>query len=169
MRCRRLTSVPYGDRAMQLVQMAQSVMLNAYAPYSKFRVGAALITTSLEVTFAGCNVECADYDGTHAEEAALARMVGSGQRSPLMIAIVGGLEDGGSFLVPPCGKCRQKLKEFASLSGHDLDIVFRPGPPQDLLLHPPTKEDLRLVRLSQLLPGSFGPADIGVDLKKYKW
>lgn len=169
MRYRPLSSVPYGERAVDLLRIAQSALLSAYAPYSKFRVGAALLAEEDPYIFSGCNVESADYDGTHAEESALCRMVSSGQRTPLMLAVAGGLEDGPVFNVMPCGKCRQKLWEFCSLSGYDLDLVIMPGKPRDIRLHPPTLANLRLCKLSKLLPKSFGPADIGVDLKKYRW
>jgi cytidine deaminase len=140
-----------------LVRAALEVRERAYAPYSKYQVGAAILTADGSL-FAGCNVESADYDGTHAEESALAAMVAHGQRSPVMLAVVGGLEgQTASLAVTPCGKCRQKLMEFSSLSGYDLDIVVAGG-----------VGGLWLVNLSELLPTSFGPADIGVDLAKYR-
>src|SRR5688500_8892366 len=142
----------------RLLDAARNVRLNAYQPYSKYLVGAAILTERNGI-FAGCNVESADYDGTHAEEAALAAMVAAGERSPVLLAVFGGLEgdpDPGS--APPCGKCRQKLMEFASLSGHDLRI----------LVQDPENREWSVALLSELLPWSFGPANIGVDLARYR-
>ncbi|HTM68631.1 MAG TPA: cytidine deaminase [Candidatus Binatia bacterium] len=144
--------------APMLRAAAKNVRLLAYQPYSKYLVGAAIYTAGRRV-FEGCNVECADYDGTHAEEAALAAMVVGGERSPAWLAVFGGLEgceDPSS--APPCGKCRQKLMEFSSLSGRDLRIF----------VDDPASGELRIALLSELLPASFGPANIGVDLAKYR-
>ena len=157
MKFTELSLVPHGVKAPLLVRAAMEVRERAYAPYSKFQVGAAILTADGSL-FAGCNVESADYDGTHAEESALAAMVAHGQRSPVMLAVAGNLEDqAASLAVTPCGKCRQKLMEFSSLSGYDLDVVVLGE-----------GGVLRLAKLSDLLPMSFGPASIGVDLKKYR-
>jgi cytidine deaminase len=141
-----------------LLNTAGQIRRRAYAPYSKYTVGAALLTRDGNV-YVGCNVESADYDGTHAEEAALASMVAGGCRSPVMLAVLGKLEDGPERAVLPCGKCRQKLVEFSSLSGYDLDVVVWDG--KDGVVP-------QLTKLSELLPASFGPADIGVDLERYR-
>ena len=146
----------------ELISAALQVRLQAYAPYSRYQVGAAILTERLKI-YSGCNVEAADYDGTHAEESALAAMVAAGERSPRLLVVVGALEgaqpslDAPNF-TGPCGKCRQKLMEFSSLCGYDLDIlegIREPGV-------------YKLRRLSELLPAFFGPANIGVDLKKYR-
>lgn len=145
-------------RAEDLLGAARAARLHAYQPYSRYMVGAAILTLSGRV-HVGCNVESADYDGTHAEEAALAAMVASGERSPTMLAVFGGLEgDDDPSNAPPCGKCRQKLMEFSSLSGRDLRILVRDS----------DGIGLRIALLSELLPSSFGPANIGVDLVKYR-
>lgn len=141
-----------------LLDAARAVRLNAYEPYSKYQVGAAILTANGR-TFVGCNVESADYDGTHAEESALSAMVAAGERAPILLAVFGGLEgDPDPSSAPPCGKCRQKLMEFSSLSGSDLRIFV-----QD-----PESREWRVALLSELLPWSFGPANIGVDLAKYR-
>ncbi len=141
-----------------LIEAARKVRLLAYEPYSKYQVGAAILTAGGRI-HVGCNVESADYDGTHAEEAALAAMVAAGERSPVMLAVFGGLEgDPDPSSAPPCGKCRQKLMEFSSLSGIDLRIAVRD----------PASGEWRIVLLSEILPWSFGPAAIGVDLAKYR-
>ncbi|MEY4745213.1 MAG: Cytidine deaminase [Candidatus Parcubacteria bacterium] len=144
--------------AEALLEAARKVRLNAYAPYSKYQVGAALLTPGGRM-YVGCNVESADYDGTHAEEAALAAMVASGDRTPVLLAVFGGLEgEADPSNAPPCGKCRQKLMEFSSLSGHELGIFVTD----------PVRGDLRVVLLSEILPWSFGPANIGVDVARYR-
>jgi cytidine deaminase len=136
---------------------AMEVRENAYAPYSKYKVGAAILTADNRL-YTGCNVETANYDCTHGEESALAAMVADGNRSPKYLLVVGGLEGADHVSsAAPCGKCRQRLMEFASLSGYDLTIFVVKG------IHEYGK-----VRISELLPDSFGPADVGVDLNRYK-
>ncbi|MCR4256730.1 MAG: cytidine deaminase [Candidatus Uhrbacteria bacterium] len=136
--------------------MATRIRQRAYAPYSNFLVGAAVLTTGGKI-YAGCNVECADYDGTHAEESALSAMVAAGERSPSRLLVLAGLRDRVEpTFVTPCGKCRQKLMEFFPLSGCDLRIFTND-------MNKP-----HIVLLSDLLPRSFGPADIGVDLAKHR-
>lgn len=145
-------------RMDELLEAARNVRLRAYAPYSRYMVGAAILTAGGAV-YAGCNVESADYDGTHAEEAALAAMVAAGERSPVRLAVFGGLEGNlDPSCAPPCGKCRQKLMEFSSLSGVDLRIFVREQ----------NGGVWRIMLLSELLPSSFGPANIGVDLGRYR-
>ena len=93
-----------------LKDAAIAVRENAYAPYSNFKVGAALITEGGEV-FAGCNVENVAYpEGTCAEAGAVAAMVAAGET---MIAEVAVIADS-PIPVSPCGGCRQKLAEFGA-------------------------------------------------------
>ena len=92
-----------------LVRAASSVRHRAYAPYSKFQVGAALLTKSGHV-FVGCNVENASYPvGICAERSALAAMIAAGESKPVALAVVTPGKRGGS----PCGMCRQALIELA--------------------------------------------------------
>lgn len=159
----------FGEKYVKrMVDAALAVRKQAYAPYSKYQVGAAILAASGRI-YVGCNVECADYDGTHAEEAALAAMVAAGERTPLAVLVYGGLEDAivtpQDARTPPCGKCRQKLLEFASLSGYDLGVArwnepIDEGDTYDLFFE--------LVPISKVLPEAFGPANIGVDLAKYR-
>jgi len=151
-----LSVVPYGLLADVLVMRATKARLMAYQPYSRYMVGAAILGTKGSVFYTGCNVECADYDGTHAEENALGAMVLAGERDPLLIAVVGGLEGGELSYAPPCGKCRQKIIEFSQLNGREIYLVVT-GEKHD---------ELRLMKMSDLLPGAFGPAKIGVDVVK---
>ncbi len=88
---------------------ARTVMSRAYAPYSGFKVGAALLCADLSVV-AGCNVESASYPcGTCAERAALAAAVSRGQREFKAVVIVTDAIEP----TPPCGMCRQALAEFS--------------------------------------------------------
>lgn len=92
-----------------LIAAAAAVRENAHAPYSRFKVGAALRTPDGQV-FAGCNVENVAYpEGTCAEAGAIAAMVAAGQTRIASIAVIA---DSPSP-VPPCGGCRQKIAEFA--------------------------------------------------------
>ena len=92
-----------------LIKQAQKAMKNAYAPYSNFCVGAAIIDENHN-THVGCNVENAAYPlGVCAEGSAISNMVLSGGRLIKKIMLV----STGEKLVTPCGGCRQKIKEFS--------------------------------------------------------
>ena len=115
----------------------------AYAPYSGFRVGAAVRGESGAV-YRGCNVENAAYpEGLCAEAAAIAALVMAGERRITEIAVAGG----GGELCTPCGGCRQKIREFAA----DSVPILVCGP--DGLR--------RRFTLADLLPASFGPHNLG--------
>ncbi|NOE26538.1 cytidine deaminase [Ruegeria sp. HKCCD6157] len=94
--------------AMSLKDAALSVRENAYAPYSNFKVGAALRTSTGQI-FSGCNVENVAYpEGTCAEAGAIAAMVAAGEQELTEVYVVASSPQP----VPPCGGCRQKLAEF---------------------------------------------------------
>ena len=123
----------------ELWEQACAVRTQAYAPYSKFLVGAALMADDGS-TYVGCNVENAAYpQGTCAEAGAIAAMIASGGRKISKIVVVAD----GEFLVSPCGGCRQKLREFCH---DDVPIFFAnlSGIQQE-------------TTMGQLLPSSFGP------------
>lgn len=122
-----------------LFAAALAAQASAYAPYSRFKVGAAVLTPSGRI-FAGCNVENAAYpEGTCAEAGALAAMALAGERAIAAVMVVGD----GDTLVTPCGGCRQRIREFA-------------GP--DAPIHVAGLEGLRRsFTLDELLPASFGP------------
>jgi len=122
-----------------LLAAARAVRENAHAPYSRFKVGAALLDEQGRV-HAGCNVENAAYpQGLCAEAGALAHLVAAGGRYVKAVVVVGD----GPRLVTPCGGCRQKLREFAD---DDTPVIVA---------------DAQTVRgrftLGELLPASFGP------------
>ena len=123
----------------ELIRLAQAVRKNAYAPYSRYQVGAALLTVSGQV-FTGCNVENAVYPlCTCAERAAVVKAVSEGQREFAAIAVA--THNGGS----PCGSCRQVLREFA---------------PHLRILLADEADHVRQYTLDQLLPDSFGPESL---------
>ena len=95
---------------MTLKSVATVVRENAHAPYSKFKVGAAIRGASGTI-YAGCNVENAAYpEGTCAEAGAIAAMVAAGETKLTEVFVIAG----SSSPVPPCGGCRQKLAEFGA-------------------------------------------------------
>lgn len=96
----------------ELVDLAVQAMQNAYAPYSGFKVGAALLTTGGKV-YLGCNIENASYSPTNcAERTAFFKAVSEGERSFSSIAIVGGKDGVIDNTCSPCGVCRQVMAEF---------------------------------------------------------
>ena len=97
-----------------LIQLAQEAMTHAYAPYSRYCVGAALLTADGRV-YQGCNIENAAFSPTVcAERSAIFKAVYDGVRDFTAIAVVGGKNRTISGTFPPCGVCRQVLREFAS-------------------------------------------------------
>jgi cytidine deaminase len=93
----------------RLLQAAQKAKENAYAPYSHFHVGAALLTTNGKL-FSGCNVENTSYGLTIcAERNAIFQMVAQGEQQIAQILVIGDTED----FLPPCGACRQVMAEFS--------------------------------------------------------
>ena len=128
----------------QLSEKAISAKALAYAPYSGFQVGAALLAADGTV-YTGCNVESAAFSPTCcAERTALVKAVSEGMRDFTAIAISGGAT-GGEYCYP-CGVCRQMLYEFG---GDDLQVVVAKS-----------GEDYRVHRLGELLPHGFGAKDL---------
>ncbi len=122
---------------MSLIDTARAVRENAYVPYSKFKVGAAIRTTSGNV-YAGCNVENVAYpEGTCAEAGAIAAMVAGGDTRIAEITVIADSPKP----VSPCGGCRQKIAEFA-----DGDVVVTLATMDGIVLH---------TTVAELLPGSF--------------
>lgn len=129
-----------------MIEAALAARSRAYAPYSRFRVGAALLCER-GIVHAGCNVENAAYpEGTCAEAGALAVLVLSGSRRIRSVVVAG---DGNRPCVP-CGGCRQKMREFAE-PGTLVRLVDASG-------------TVLLVRsLGELLPHAFGPDLLPAD------
>lgn len=95
-----------------LLSMAKDAMRKAYAPYSGFFVGAALLTKSGQV-YTGCNIENASFSPTNcAERTAFFKAVSEGERDFVAIAVVGGKSGEIAGLCSPCGVCRQVMQEF---------------------------------------------------------
>ncbi len=126
-----------------LFAAAKAAREHAYAPYSRFSVGAAIRAASGAI-YAGCNVENAAYpQGSCAEAGAIAAMALAGERRIVDIVVVGDGED----LCTPCGGCRQRIREFA-------DVATR--------IHVAGLAGVRAsFTLEELLPHSFGPGHLG--------
>jgi cytidine deaminase len=128
----------------QLFAAAKAAQANAYAPYSRFHVGAALRASNGAI-FSGCNVENAAYpQGSCAEAGAISAMALAGERRIAEILVVGD----GEALCSPCGGCRQRIREFA-----DPSTLIHIAGPQGLR---------RTFTLAELLPESFGPDHLPV-------
>ncbi len=130
----------------KLLQAARAARTQAYAPYSKYRVGAAVLDEQGRI-HAGCNVENAAYpQGVCAEAGALSAMVLAGGTRVHAVLVVGAAA--GASWTTPCGGCRQKLREFCA---PDTPILTA----SDEALGP-------AFTLAQLLPESFGPAHLNM-------
>ncbi len=106
---------------LELMQAAEAARQNAYAPYSRFRVGAALLAKGARV-FLGCNVQNVSFRATNcAERTAIFAAVAAGAREFSAIAITGGAADKPADFCPPCGICRQVLAEFG---GRELRVLL---------------------------------------------
>ncbi len=128
----------------ELLNTALIAREGAYAPYSGFSVGAALLTAEGNV-YTGCNVENASYPATLcAERAAFAAAIGAGERKFIAIAVAGGKGRKADPQTPPCGICRQVMAEFCS---KDFEIIW--GNEQVPSCH----------TLEELLPFSFALED----------
>ena len=128
----------------ELYEAALAAQKNAYCPYSKHPVGAALKTESGKI-FAGCNVETAHYIATHAETSAISAMVTAGGTEIREIAIVGPYDG----LCSPCGDCRQRIREFCDKETVQVHVYAQSG------------ALLKSYTIDELLPDSFGPENIG--------
>ena len=96
----------------ELIEVAKAYRERAYAAYSHFKVGAAVLTKDGKV-FGGCNIENASYPVTNcAERTAIFKAVSEGEREFAAIAVVGGKNGDAADIFPPCGMCRQAISEF---------------------------------------------------------
>lgn len=125
---------------MSLIDAAREVRENAYAPYSHFKVGAAVRGLSGAI-YTGCNVENVAYpEGTCAEAGAIAAMVAAGETEITEVAVIAD----SPAPVPPCGGCRQKLAEFGR---HDVPVTLAT-----------TDGKVMETTVGDLLPGRFEAA-----------
>ncbi len=131
----------------KLVELALEARKRAYTPYSTYQVGAALLTKEGKI-YQGCNIECAAYSvSTCAERTALLRAISEGDTEFEAIAIVGGPETEQEVLsefAPPCGVCRQYLREFCD-------------PESFCVILGKSIDEYQTYKLEDLLPLSFGP------------
>jgi cytidine deaminase len=126
--------------AMTLLEAATAVRERAYAPYSRFKVGAALRSTSGAV-HVGCNVENVAYpEGTCAEAGAIAAMIAAGDTRIAEVCVIADSPEP----VPPCGGCRQKIAEFAA---RDVRVTLCT-----------TDGKAKIMTVAELLPGLFTAA-----------
>ena len=126
----------------KLFEAAKLVREKAHVPYSNFKVGAAFLTSDNNI-ITGCNVENAAYPQSQCAEAtAIGNMISNGNKKIIEIVVIGS----GNLLCSPCGGCRQRIREFASL-----DIKF----------HMCNDEGhMKTSTLEELLPDSFGPENL---------
>lgn len=130
----------------KLCDLAKEAMLNAYAPYSNYMVGAALLCEDGSV-YTGCNIENAGYSATIcAERTAIFKAVSECKKKFTDIAVCGGKNgELNPFPYPPCGICRQVMREFCS---------------GDFRIHMITSKGYQTYTLDELLPHGFGPEHI---------
>jgi len=138
------------EQEAELIAAAFAAADHAYAPYSDYPVGAALLFDDGAI-LTGCNIENASYGlALCAETVAVAAAMAEGRRGGLVAVAVVGLK-AGADPITPCGRCRQVLNEVAALGRTD-PLVLCVG-----------QHEVRRVTLSALLPNAFGPANLGGD------
>ena len=132
----------------RLIRSAFEGQERSYSPYSKYRVGAAILTADGRI-FTGCNIENAAFTpGDCAERTAVCKAVSEGCKDFEAIAVVGGAKGKAPDMAYPCGVCRQILREFVEPDKFEV-IVAR------------SESDYEKYTLEELLPKSFGPANLG--------
>ena len=128
----------------KLIELAKEAMMHAYAPYSGFYVGAALLCADGTV-YQGCNIENAAYGPTNcAERTAFFKAVYDGHREFTAIAVCGGREGKITGGFPPCGVCRQVMREFV----HDDFLIYMVG-----------ADGYTTMTMTQLLPAGFSAGE----------
>lgn len=137
------------ETAATLIQAARDASGHAYAPYSDYQVGAAMLFDDGAI-ITGSNVENASYGlALCAETVAVAKAMGEGRRGGLLaVAVVGPEDKGDGAPITPCGRCRQVLNELGQLGDTDPAILCVGS------------TEVRRVALSALLPHAFGPANL---------
>lgn len=144
-----------------IVKEALAVQPNAYAPYSNFQVGAALLCEDDSIV-TGANYENCVFQGICAERCAIVAANAMGKRRMKAVAICGSSRKAevraatpADVTCPPCGICRQGLVEVMHLSERDLDLVLITA----------DQKRAKVVKLTTMIPDSFGPKDCGFDIK----
>ena len=128
----------------EMIRRAFLALPFAYAPYSGFKVAAALLTKDGEI-YTGCNIENAAFGpGNCAERTAVFKAVSEGKRDFLAICIVNENQDGGHDFCPPCGVCRQVMAEFCDPESFQIILAK-------------SEELYEVYTLGELLPQGFGP------------
>ena len=131
----------------EIVAKALEMVGKAYAPYSHFQVGAAVLAASGRL-YGGANVENASYGATVcAERSAIFAAVSAGERRLTAIAVCGGKDGKVTDYCPPCGICRQVMREFCN------PRTFR-------VIVAKSAQEFRVATLAELLPASFGPESL---------
>lgn len=134
----------------KLIETAIAQLKYSYAPYSHFKVGAALLTAEGKI-YTGCNIENAAYTPTNcAERTAFFKAVSEGERSFRAICIVGGKDGVLTGYAAPCGVCRQVMMEFCDPDGFQIILAV-------------SREQYDIFTLRQLLPQGFGPDNLAAD------
>ena len=130
---------------VELIHLAKQAMQRAYTPYSGYKVGAALVTKQGDV-YLGCNIENAAFGPSNcAERTAFFTAICAGEREFEAIAVVGGKDGVVTDIFPPCGVCRQVMREFCG---------------EDFLIHLFDGSAYRTFTLGELLPLGFTAADL---------
>ena len=131
----------------KLCELAREAMTHAYVPYSGYQVGAALLCADGTV-YQGCNIENASYSPTVcAERTAFFKAVYDGHRDFAAIAVCGGKDGVITGAFPPCGVCRQVMREFCD-------------PEKFQIILATSKEQYEIFTLKELLPLGFGPNNL---------
>lgn len=135
------------EMQIKLIEKAKEARNMAYTPYSKFDVGAALLTRDGNI-YKGCNIESAAYTPTNcAERTAFFKAVSEGEKEFEAIAVVGGPKGRTpDELCPPCGVCRQLMMDFCDPKEFKIILV--------------DKEQIKEYKLCELLPLGFGPSNL---------
>ncbi len=135
------------DKIKKLIQTAIDQLQFSYAPYSNFKVGAALLSKNGEI-YTGCNIENAGYTPTNcAERTAIFKAVSQGVREFDAICIVGGKDGLLTEYAPPCGVCRQVMNEFCNPKAFRIILAT-------------DQDHYDIYTLEELLPLGFGPGNI---------
>lgn len=137
------TSIVSHSIVKNLVLDAMEAMQNSYSPYSNFKVGAALLTRDHKI-YKGCNIENSAFSPTNcAERTAVFKAISEGEKDFIALAIVGGKHGMITNLCPPCGVCRQVMREFVD-------------PEKFIVILAKNENDYMVYFLEELLPLGFG-------------